>query len=185
MIALKISIVTAVIGVILGFLGQRSRMCFIGGWRDFFLIRDTYLLKGFFAFLITAAILFAVFNHSGYYLKNYPWYQHAVTSVDDIEDTDIYKIPEQCDLTPLVTFVKGEAPGIPIGGYTLTYEMIVIFMAAFLLGLVSTLANGCPIRQHVMAGSGNVSAMIYLLGFYVAVLAYDAFIIDFINKLIT
>ena len=35
-----------IIGLIGGFLGQRSRMCFVGGFRDFLLIRDKELLKG-------------------------------------------------------------------------------------------------------------------------------------------
>ena len=32
------AVATLIIGVILGYLGQRSRMCFIGGVRDFMLI---------------------------------------------------------------------------------------------------------------------------------------------------
>ena len=34
------------LGLIVGYLGQRSRMCSIGGLRDFVLVRDTGLLKG-------------------------------------------------------------------------------------------------------------------------------------------
>src|SRR3989304_1203886 len=45
-------------GVILGYLGQRSRMCFVGGIRDFILVRDTYLLRGLFAFGLTAWLAF-------------------------------------------------------------------------------------------------------------------------------
>ncbi len=37
---------TLVLGFIIGYLGQRSRLCFISGYRDFFLMRDTTLLKG-------------------------------------------------------------------------------------------------------------------------------------------
>jgi hypothetical protein len=44
------AVATLVIGVVLGYLGQRSRMCFVGGIRDFILVRDTYLLKGLLAF---------------------------------------------------------------------------------------------------------------------------------------
>ena len=188
MIATRIVIVTAVIGLLLGFFGQRSRICFIGGWRDFFLIRDTYLLKGFFAFLITAAILFFAFNKADYYLKSYPWFLNsASSSIGNTEDAELYQILEQCDLTPRGgIFVKGDAsaPGLHFGDYTLAYDTIVIFAAAFFLGLFSTLANGCPIRQHVMAASGNGSALLYLAGFYVAILAYESFVLDFINNLI-
>ena len=44
------AIATLVIGVIVGYLAQRSRMCFVGGIRDFILVRDTELLKGLIAF---------------------------------------------------------------------------------------------------------------------------------------
>ena len=52
------AIATLVIGVILGYLGQRSRMCFVGGIRDFILVRDTALLKGLIAFGLTAWLMF-------------------------------------------------------------------------------------------------------------------------------
>ncbi|ACX53159.1 conserved hypothetical protein [Ammonifex degensii KC4] len=41
-------------GLILGFLAQRVRLCMVGGFRDYFFFRETYLLTGFFAILITA-----------------------------------------------------------------------------------------------------------------------------------
>ena len=52
------AIATLVIGVLIGYLGQRSRMCFVGGIRDFILVRDAYLLKGLIAFGLTAWIAF-------------------------------------------------------------------------------------------------------------------------------
>ena len=44
------AITTLVVGVVVGYLGQRSRMCFIGGIRDVMLVRDGYLLRGLIAF---------------------------------------------------------------------------------------------------------------------------------------
>lgn len=41
-------------GLIVGILAQRSRLCMVGGVRDFILFRDFYLLYGFFAILIVA-----------------------------------------------------------------------------------------------------------------------------------
>ncbi len=46
------------VGLIIGFVGQRSRMCFVGGIRDFILVRDTFLLKGLVAFGLVAWIGF-------------------------------------------------------------------------------------------------------------------------------
>jgi uncharacterized membrane protein YedE/YeeE len=48
------------LGLIVGYLGQRSRMCSIGGLRDFVLVRDTALLKGAGALLATSWVAFAV-----------------------------------------------------------------------------------------------------------------------------
>lgn len=40
------AVATLVLGFVIGYLGQRSRLCFISGYRDFFLTRDSSLLKG-------------------------------------------------------------------------------------------------------------------------------------------
>ncbi len=40
------ALATLVLGFGIGYLGQRSRLCFISGYRDFFLTRDITLLKG-------------------------------------------------------------------------------------------------------------------------------------------
>ena len=43
-------------GLVVGALAQRSRLCMVGGWRDFLLFRDTHLLTGFVAVLATAVV---------------------------------------------------------------------------------------------------------------------------------
>lgn len=43
-------------GLLVGILAQRSRLCMVGGIRDFVLFRDTYLLTGFIAILITVFV---------------------------------------------------------------------------------------------------------------------------------
>jgi len=53
-----VSISSLVLGLIVGYLGQRSRMCSIGGLRDFVLVRDTGLLKGVGAMLVAAWVVF-------------------------------------------------------------------------------------------------------------------------------
>lgn len=45
---------TLTLGFVAGWLGQRSRMCFIGGYRDYLLVRDTALIKGTLAFFLSA-----------------------------------------------------------------------------------------------------------------------------------
>jgi uncharacterized protein len=55
---MTVSIASLALGLVVGYLGQRSRMCSIGGLRDFVLVRDTGLLKGAAALLVTAWIAF-------------------------------------------------------------------------------------------------------------------------------
>jgi YedE family putative selenium metabolism protein len=43
-------------GLILGFLAQRTRMCFVGAWRDLFLIRDGYLMSAVVACFLGALV---------------------------------------------------------------------------------------------------------------------------------
>ena len=116
-------IATLVAGVIVGYLGQRSRMCFVGGIRDFMLVRDRYLLRGLIAFALTAWLAF-----------------------------------------PLMTAMGGAAVG-PFGQPD-AITVVLTVIGALIVGYVSTLANGCPFRQHVLAAQGVVSSATYLVGFF-------------------
>jgi uncharacterized membrane protein YedE/YeeE len=60
-----VSIASLGVGLIVGYLGQRSRMCTIGGLRDFVLVRDTALLKGVGALLVSAWLVFGVRRLAG------------------------------------------------------------------------------------------------------------------------
>ncbi|HZO98601.1 MAG TPA: YeeE/YedE thiosulfate transporter family protein [Gaiellaceae bacterium] len=63
-----VSLSSLALGLVVGYLGQRSRMCSIGGLRDFVLVRDTGLLRGAGALLATSWVAFAVarlIHHSG------------------------------------------------------------------------------------------------------------------------
>jgi YedE family putative selenium metabolism protein len=48
--------ISLVAGLVVGFLGQRSRLCFAGGVRDMILIRSPHLLIGFVAVLVAALV---------------------------------------------------------------------------------------------------------------------------------
>jgi len=53
------------VGLIVGYLGQRSRMCTIGGLRDYVLVRDTGLLKGVAAMLVASWVVFGMLHALG------------------------------------------------------------------------------------------------------------------------
>jgi uncharacterized membrane protein YedE/YeeE len=132
-ISMTAAVATLVIGFILGYLGQRSRMCFVGGIRDFILVRDTSLLKGLAAFALTAWIAFP--------------------------------------LAGLVTGTRPLALGLADAvGVALTIA------GGFGVGCVSTLANGCPLRQHVLAAQGAKSSMTYLAGFFAGAVVFHAWV---------
>ena len=57
---MTISIVSLCVGLVVGYLGQRSRMCTIGGLRDYVLVRDTDLLKGVIALLVASWVAFGL-----------------------------------------------------------------------------------------------------------------------------
>lgn len=42
------------VGLFVGVLAQRTRMCFVGGWRDLIMVGDTYLFSGIAAFFVGA-----------------------------------------------------------------------------------------------------------------------------------
>jgi uncharacterized protein len=56
------ALATLVLGFVIGYLGQRSRLCFISGYRDFFLTRDTTLLKGVAGAFVGALAGFIIFR---------------------------------------------------------------------------------------------------------------------------
>ena len=66
MSAVLLSMAFLGIGLAVGFLAQRSRMCFVAGLRDWILVRDGELLTGLFAFLATVWLLTSVLTALGH-----------------------------------------------------------------------------------------------------------------------
>jgi uncharacterized membrane protein YedE/YeeE len=127
------AVATLVVGVVIGYLAQRSRMCFIGGIRDFMLVRDTGLLKGLAAFGLTAWIAFPLAGL--------------------LTGAGAPRFPEIDAATLLLTVGAGAG-----------------------VGYVSTLANGCPLRQHVLAAQGAASSVAYLAGFFAGAVVFDLWV---------
>lgn len=67
-----IGIVTLVIGLIIGYLGQRSRFCIISGIRDFYLVRDARRFGGLFGVAIGGIVGFSVIKLAGGDLPGFP-----------------------------------------------------------------------------------------------------------------
>lgn len=154
--------ISLVLGFVLGYLAQRSRICFVGGLRDFLIVRDRELLKGAIAFFITAWVAFSIAG--AFHLVNWraPGYvgerpdslQVSAPAVDAVPGGDAGASPVQAVF------------GIKLSALLLTLG------AGGVLGLVSVIANGCPTRQHVLAAQGLRDARWYLIGFYAGVAVY-------------
>jgi uncharacterized membrane protein YedE/YeeE len=170
---MKVALLSLVIGTILGYLAQRSRMCFIGGLRDFILVRDTALIKGALAFFVTSWLAFSIVGFFGLVDWRAPHYQASVPDVEEVgRDVSLETMqidPGQARTTPMPRSGGGKVLGVGwlIVGLTLA--------AGVIIGLFSTLANGCPTRQHVLAAQGVQDSMYYLGGFYLGVLVYYLF----------
>ena len=132
---------TLIIGIVLGYLGQRSRMCFIGGIRDFILVRDVELLKGLVAFGISSWLAF-----------------------------------------PVIGLLAGGRPG-PFAAPDMVAVLLTI-AGGFGVGFISTLAEGCPFRQHVLAAQGASSSLAYLAGFFVGAAIFHAWTAPLLLRLL-
>ena len=75
---------------------------------------------------------------------------------------------------PLVGMVAGTRPG-PFGGSD-TATILLTILGGFGVGYFSTLANGCPFRQHVLAAQGITSSIAYLGGFFAGAVLFHAWI---------
>ena len=77
--------VSLVVGLVVGFLAQRTRMCFAGGWRDLFLVKDVYLFSGVAAFFIAALITnYAVGNFAAEGLYHWGFVDQPVAHNDHL-----------------------------------------------------------------------------------------------------
>jgi len=139
-----IGIITLISGLILGYMGQRSRFCTISGIRDFYLVRDVYRLKGLIGVIIGGIIGFSIVNVAG-----------------------------------------GDLPGFPLLAEGLKIEPWVLIplsvMGAFGMAYFSVMAEGCPFRQHVIAGEGRMSGILYLTGLVAGVIFFDIVIVPYLQ----
>lgn len=61
-------VLSIIVGLIIGFLAQRTRFCTVGGIRDVILMRDFHLLSGVAAFLVAAFVMNLIYRqfHAGF-----------------------------------------------------------------------------------------------------------------------
>jgi len=119
-------------GLVVGAIAQRTRLCFVGGIRDLMLMRDTQLLSGFLAILVTVLVGNIVLGKFNLGFEGQP-----------IAHT----------------------------------EHLWNFLGMGLVGFASVLLGGCPLRQLVLAGSGNTDSAMTVFGMMVGAAVSHNFVL--------
>jgi len=167
-----LSIVIGLIGIIVGFLAQRSRMCFVAGFRDYLLVRDRELLLGLFTFLVTIWMLTSIMYSMNILKKGIPEYGDIVVrSQVEMEISGM-------NIRHLKLF--GGLSGV---SSIMNKFLIISLGGGWLMGILSTFVGGCVLRQHVLIAQGNIDSLYYIIGFYCAVFVYYNFLSRFVVNL--
>ena len=75
---------------------------------------------------------------------------------------------------PLVGLLVGSRPASLNSSDAVAVVLTII--GGFGVGYVSTLANGCPFRQHVLAAQGVTTAIAYLAGFFAGAVIFHTWV---------
>jgi uncharacterized membrane protein YedE/YeeE len=151
---IAVPIVTLILGLVIGWLGQRSGFCSIGGIRDYMLFRQTRLLKGYAGLIIAAFVSYLIFSlivPSAF--GHFPW---ALTS------------------DPMTA-----VPGAP-AGISAIAVLILMIIGGIAVGIIGTLLGGCPLRQVVMTSEGNVKSLWFVVGMCLGALVFSGVILGLI-----
>ena len=150
-----ISLATLVVGIIIGYLGQRSGFCSTGSIRGFLITRDKRLLMDVAALTVVAFTGYFLLSISGI-THGFPAFAKPAENIVSVYSACVNPFGAQSGITPaIVVFTI-------IGGLG--------------VGMVSVIANGCPFRQHVRASEGDRGSLAFVLGFYLAGIAAGFFL---------
>lgn len=144
-------IATLILGLIIGYLAQRSGFCSIGGLRDLFMFKHTRLFFGYIALIVSAGLSYYIF--SLIIPQAFPTFPKFMTAPDP--------------LTPV--------PGAPAGLQNWMYIVLAI-IGGFGMGILGVILGGCPLRQTVMASEGNLKSVFFFLGFAVGAILFHMYI---------
>jgi uncharacterized membrane protein YedE/YeeE len=195
------SLLIGAAGITVGYLAQRSRMCFVAGLRDYILVRDRELLAGLFSFLLTVWALSSVFYAVGLLDQRMPEYGDLpMASAAGSAGSGgggarglpaaLQRLRSPGSAGPASADGAGAGGigrsahealiGVPVGGLRGLFGRFfwTSLGGGVLIGFLSVLAGGCVLRQHVLCAQGNRNALFFVLGFYAAAVAVGLFLID-------
>ena len=145
---LLVPIATIILGLVIGWLCQRSGFCSIGGIRDFILFRQTRLLKGYIALIISAFVFYFIFSL--------------------IVPAAIPKFLWCAQEGQILTAIGG-APAVSAAGV-----IILMIIGGIAVGLIGTFLGGCPLRQLVMTSEGNLKSLVFVVGMLIGAVLFTA-----------
>jgi uncharacterized membrane protein YedE/YeeE len=142
---IAVPIVTLAFGILIGWLGQRSGFCSIGGIRDFIMFRHTRLLYGYLALIGGAFIGYLVF-----WLITPAAFEHFFWAI---------------------TSGFAPVPGAPAGLTTLAYVILAV-IGGIAVGIIGVVIGGCPLRQVVLTSEGNLNSFSFIVGMCIGALVF-------------
>lgn len=154
---IAVPIVTLFLGLLIGWFGQRSGFCSIGGFRDFFMFRHTRLLFGFLALIVGAFIGYLIFKLI---------FPTAFEGFFWLMNTGLMPVP-----------------GAP-ANLTVTAYIVLAIIGGVALGLIGVLLGGCPLRQLVMTAEGNIRSLWFVIGMCIGSVVYTAWISGWVVALL-
>jgi hypothetical protein len=144
----------------------------VAGLRDWILVKDRELLAGLFSFLATVWLLTSVLAAAGLLHHGVPEYgAGAAGSPGPASSAGPAAVVE-----PGVLLRDVPLPRLSV---ILNRFFFVTLAGGFLVGVLSVIAGGCVLRQHVLCAQGDRNAIFYLAGFYGAVIVYYALLSRF------
>jgi len=153
---LMVPIITLVLGLIIGYLAQRSGFCSIGGMRDLMMFKHTRLFFGYLTLIGGALIGYTIFwliIPSAF--PNFYWAG-----------------------TQGFTAIPGAPSGLMVGSY-----IILAVIGGFGMGLIGVLLGGCPLRQIVMSSEGGRNSLFFVIGLIFGAIVFHAFTMGLVQAI--
>lgn len=153
---LLVSIIIFIFGLIIGYLAQRSGFCTIAGIRDLLLFKHTRLFLGYLTLISAAFLSYLLF-----------WL------IIPVAFPNFYWAASQAN--PFIPM-----PGAP-EHLTVSSYIILAVIGGFGMGFIGVLLGGCPIRQTVMAGEGNIKSIFFIIGLVLGAIIFYVWILQFLT----
>ena len=154
---IAVPIVTLLLGLLIGWLGQRSGFCSVGGFRDFFMFKHTRLLYGYLALIGGAFVGYLVFwliTPSAF--ENFFW----------LIGKGLMPVP-------------GASANLTVVAY-----IVLAVISGIAVGIIGVLLGGCPLRQVVMTSEGNIKSLCFVIGMCIGAVVFAAWVSGWVVSLL-